>query len=353
MDSSVAAYLLKERGYEVIGGMMYLHDFSETVEQDLEDAATIARQLQIPFHVFDEREAFAAEVIQPFVSAYENGLTPNPCVTCNRAIKFGRFFERADELGCDFVATGHYARIAWDERFHGRVLKKASDPQKDQSYVLYPLTRKQLERTLLPLGELTKSDARELAAAHGLLRPEKGDSQDICFIPDGNYVRFIKDYTRSCPEPGDFVDPQGVVLGRHRGLICYTIGQRKGLGIAHTEPLYVCGKTPADNTVTLCVKAELNTRALTADQINLLTCVQVEQPLRLTARTRYHQAERNVTVIQPTPDTLRVVFDEPCGAVAPGQSVVLYDEDVVFGGGRIIRTETAGRRRPDDPRGGG
>lgn len=345
MDSSVAAYLMKAQGYDCIGVTMKLFHNEDTGVpdaraccslEDVEDARSVAFRLGIPYYVFNFSDCFEAEVIGRFTAAYENGRTPNPCIDCNRFLKFDKLHRRAQELGYDFVATGHYARIEYDEALGRYLLKKAADPGKDQSYVLYTLTQAQLAHTKFPLGGMTKPEVREIAQEQGFVNARKRDSQDICFVPNGDYADFIERRTgKKCPE-GNFIDRDGHILGRHRGIIRYTVGQRKGLGLSLPEPMYVCAVNPEDNTVVLGREAELYTRTLTAKDINLISVPCIEKPLRVKAKIRYRQAEQQASVTQTDADTLKIEFDAPQRAATKGQSVVLYDGDTVVGGGTIV-----------------
>ena len=343
VDSSVAAYLMKSQGYDCTGITMQLFQKEASASQscgsakDAEDARRIADSLSMPFQVLDFSDRFAEHVICPFITAYENGMTPNPCIDCNRNLKFGKLYQRARELGCDCIATGHYARIEQDPKTGRCLLKKALDPAKDQSYVLYILTQEQLKHTCFPLGGMTKAETRSIAEAQGFQNAGKHDSQDICFVPDGDYAGFIEAYTKKTASEGDFIDRNGKKLGTHRGIIHYTIGQRRGLALAFSERMYVTAIDPIRNTVTLGPSEALFRKELTARHINLISLPRIEGALRLTAKIRYRQMEQWATVTQPEEDTLRVVFDEPQRAITGGQSLVLYDGDVVVGGG-IIET---------------
>lgn len=343
VDSSVAAYLLQQQGYACIGVTMRLYE-NETAGiprghtccslDDVEDARAVAYDLGMPYYVLNFTEEFDEKVIRKFVQVYQNGGTPNPCIDCNRYLKFDHLLNRARELGCDYIATGHYVQRWQDE--NGRWgLRKNDDPGKDQSYVLYSLTQDQLAHTLFPLGGMHKDAVRAIAEEQGLCNARKHDSQDICFVPDGDYVSFLRQYGGVEPVPGDFLDSEGRVLGRHRGMECYTIGQRKGLGVSANAPLYVLGKDPDRNAVILGEDNRLYTRELTAERVNWLSVPEPDRPLSVTAKTRYSQREAAATV-EPLPGgCIRMVFTEPQRAVTPGQAVVFYDGDLVLGGGTI------------------
>ena len=288
----------------------------------------------MPHYTLNFTGIFKDEVICRFIETYESGGTPNPCIDCNRYVKFDHLLFRAHELDFDLLATGHYARIEKD--VSGRLLlKKAVDSKKDQSYVLYCLTKDQLLHTRFPLGNLTKNEVREIARDRGFVNAEKMDSQDICFVPDGDYGSFMETYTgKSYPE-GDILDPCGKIIGRHKGIIRYTLGQRRGVGVAANVPVYVIAKDMAANAITLGDESLLLSKSFTAKNINLIACDNIERPIRCAVRTRYLQQEKQATVEQTGPDEIRVEFDEGQRAVTPGQAAVLYDGDVVIGGGTI------------------
>ncbi|MGN0659137.1 MAG: tRNA 2-thiouridine(34) synthase MnmA [Emergencia sp.] len=344
VDSSVSAWLMKERGFDCIGVTMKLfHNEDVGISRshtccsldDVLDAEAVAGSIGIRHYVFNFSQRFREDVMDPFVRDYENGRTPNPCIRCNRFLKFDKLFVRAKELDLDYVVTGHYARICQDENSGRYLLKKAADPSKDQSYVLYTMTQEQLAHTIFPLGDMTKAQTRRIAEEQGFINARKHDSQDICFVQSGSYADFITAYTgRTCPA-GDFTDESGRVLGRHKGIIHYTIGQRKGLGIAFPQPMYVKEIRPDDNTVVLGPESSLYTRALTAGDINLISVPELTEPVRLRAQIRYGHIPQPAQVIQTDEDTLQITFDEPQRAVTPGQAVVLYDGDTVAGGGVI------------------
>ena len=303
---------------------------------DVEDARSVCRKIGIPYYVYNFQDSFRDTVVKRFISAYEEGRTPNPCIDCNRFIKFEKLMRRSEELQADCVVTGHYATVEYDEEKGRYLLKKSVDLSKDQSYVLYSLTQYQLSRTVFPLGEMTKEQTRALAEELGLINADKRDSQDICFVPDGDYAGFMERYTGKTYPNGDFVDESGRVLGEHKGIIRYTVGQRKGLGLALPHPMYVKEKNLEENKVVLCDNASLFSRELLANDINLISVDRIDEPLRVCARVRYNQKEQPATVWQLDDDTIRVVFDEPQRAISKGQAVVLYDGDYVLGGGTII-----------------
>lgn len=345
VDSSVAAAIMVERGYECIGVTMKLYHNEEIgisrektccSLDDIEDARSVAFHLNIPYYVFNFTDDFESQVIARFINAYETGATPNPCIDCNRYIKFERLFKRAQELGCDKVVTGHYAIVERDEDSGRYLLKKAVDDTKDQSYVLYSMTQEQLAHIEFPLGDIKKTDAREIAKEHNFINAAKHDSQDICFVPDGDYAKFIEHYTGKKYPCGNFVDLNGNVMGEHKGIIRYTIGQRKGLGLSLKKPAYVCSKCIETNEVVLGSNEDLFTTSVTATDINLITCDRIEGEMRVKAKVRYKQAEQWATVTQPEEDVLKIEFDEPQRAIAKGQAVVLYDGDYVVGGGTIV-----------------
>ena len=344
VDSSVAALLMRERGYTCIGATMKLfhnEDVGLCREhtccslEDVEDARSVAYALDMPYYVFNFSDRFKTDVIDRFVSAYEHGVTPNPCIDCNRYLKFDKLFQRMQELEYDDVVTGHYARIEYNPASGRYELKKAADANKDQSYVLWSLTQEQLAHVQFPLGDMVKSEVRALAEAHGFINAKKHNSQDICFVRNGSYADFIEQYTGKTYPPGDFVDTRGRILGQHRGIIRYTIGQRKGLGLALSEPMYVKSVDPETNTVTLGTEQELYTRSLVATGINLIAVPTLSGVVRVKAKVRYRQPEQWATVTRTGADAFTVVFDEPQRAVTRGQSVVLYDGDLVLGGGII------------------
>lgn len=349
VDSSVAAALMVQRGYDCIGVTMKLRSNDDCActekscctASDAEDARSVAYSMGMKFYVFNFTQEFEQEVIGRFISAYEHGLTPNPCIDCNRYMKFELLYKRGRALGCEFIVTGHYARTGFLPEYGRWVLKKAKNAAKDQSYVLYSMSQEQLAHTIFPLGEFaSKDEVRALADKLGLLNAHKHDSQDICFIPDGDYAEFIRMRTgRSFPH-GDFLDVNGNVIGEHSGAIKYTIGQRKGLGVGFGERMYVCAKDMERNTVTLSREDGLYSSRLTAVDFNwILWETPPREPVKLTARTRYNGREASAQVWSEENGTVHVEFDQPQRAVTAGQAVVLYYGDIVAGGGTIITAE--------------
>ena len=342
VDSAACVLLLKERGYDVSGVTLRLHHYKDRPgtcgsADDIDEAARVAAQMGIPHRVLDLCELFRREVMDRFVSEYCAGRTPNPCIDCNRELKFGAMLDWALEHGFDYVSTGHYARVGYDGTTGRYQLLRGADTHKDQSYVLYQLTQRQLAHLLLPVGEYSKAEIRAMAEADGLHNAAKPDSQDICFVPDGDYVRFLHEFGGVVSEPGDFVDTSGRVLGRHRGLVAYTAGQRKGLGVSADRPLYVLSKDAEHNTVLLGDDAELYSSSLLASRVNWIIAPP-SAPLRVTAKTRYSKRESAATVFPLAGGTVRVTFDEPQRAITAGQAVVFYREDAVAGGATIDGT---------------
>lgn len=339
VDSAVSAYLIKKQGYECIGATMKLFEKEEETEnsccslRDVEDAKQVATRLGMEHYVFNFKGEFDEKVIKKFIHAYETGATPNPCIDCNRYLKFEKLFVRMKELGYDYIVTGHYARIEYDGKRY--LLKKAVDETKDQSYVLYSLTQEQLAHTLFPLGEYEKTEVRKIAEENGFVNAKKHDSQDICFVPDGDYAAFIEEYSGKKYKPGKFVDKTGKILGEHKGIIRYTIGQRKGLGLALPAPMYVCDKDTLKNEVVLCSNEELFSKSLDAEGINWIAFENPPETFTVKARIRYNQKEETATVTITGEDTAHVEFENPQRAIAKGQAVVFYDGDTVLGGGTI------------------
>ncbi|MDR1326506.1 MAG: tRNA 2-thiouridine(34) synthase MnmA [Treponema sp.] len=337
VDSSVAAYLVKQAGFDCVGITMKLFDGADNrccSLSDVNDARNVAYRLDIPYYVLNFTGEFEDQVIRKFIETYKQGATPNPCIDCNRYLKFERLLLRAFQIEADYVATGHYARVEKSgERF---LLKKALDTRKDQSYVLYTLTQDQLAHTLFSLGTLTKEETRDLARAQGFVNAKKQDSQDLCFVPDGDYAAFIERYTGVQAMPGNIIDESGAVLGQHRGLIRYTIGQRRGLNLSFGEPRYVAAKSVTDNTLVLAREASLYTKTLIASDLNLIAYEKLDKPLRVRVKTRYLQAEQDALLEQIDDNHIRVEFDVPQRAITAGQAAVCYDGDTVICGGVIV-----------------
>ena len=343
VDSSVAAKLLCDAGNLCIGCTMKLYDNADAgIDRahtccsldDVEDARSVAHRLGMDYFVFNFSDDFREKVIDKFVESYLSGRTPNPCIDCNRYMKFDKLFDRADVLGCDKIATGHYARIDFaDGKYR---LKKALDETKDQSYVLYAMTQKQLSRTLFPLGDLAKSETRRIAEAAGFVNADKPDSQDICFVPDGNYAKIIELHMGHPAAPGTFIDPTGKVLGKHAGIIRYTVGQHRGLGIDTPGKRYVCAVNAANNTVTLGEAGDLMRRDAVVNDFNWIAGEAPASSIRCKAKLRYRQVEQPAVVTPRADGSVEILFDEPQRAVTPGQAAVLYDGDVVLGGGTVV-----------------
>lgn len=347
VDSSVAAVLLRDQGYDICGATLKLFSDEDVYTScsrtrtccsldDVEDARSVCYKLGIEHFVFNFKETFQDEVIQKFARSYESGNTPNPCVDCNRYIKFSKLIQRAILMEKDYIATGHYARIEYDKGSGRYLLKKAVDLSKDQSYVLYVLTQHDLSKTLLPLGGMFKADVRKIAEERDLINARKPDSQDICFVKDGDYAGFLENMMGIESKPGNFIDKDGNVVGTHKGIIRYTVGQRKGLGIALGKPAYVINKNKENNTVTVGSEEELYSYRLKASDLNMIAVEKLNAPIRATVKTRYSQKETKATIHQEGDDEIIVEFNDKQRAITPGQAVVFYDGDVVIGGGAII-----------------
>ncbi|MCM1529608.1 MAG: tRNA 2-thiouridine(34) synthase MnmA [Alistipes sp.] len=346
VDSSVAALLLREQGYDVTGVTLKMFGDEDIVQAEKEsktccalndvlDARSVAYRLGFEHLTFNFKDCFREKVMKQFAESYIAGSTPNPCIECNKHVKFDKMLRRAFELDYDYIATGHYAVVEYDEERRRYLLKRPADRRKDQTYVLYSLTQEQLAHTLFPLGGLDKSKVREIAEKYGLVNADKPDSQDICFVPDGKYAEFIRKFTGIEPAEGDFVGTDGRFLGTHKGIINYTIGQRKGLGISLGKPAYVVRKDIGSNTVVIGDEQELYTTSLTAEDVNLISVAEITEPMRITAKTRYSQQEQAAVLICKN-GVYTVEFDEPQRAVTSGQAVVFYDGDIVVGGGTIV-----------------
>ena len=336
VDSSVAAHLMLLRGFDCIGATMRLCDGLTPPTTGVEDARSVAERLSLPFYVFDHTALFREKVVDEFIRCYEQGGTPNPCLYCNRHLKFDALLQEAEKLDCEYIVTGHYAKIQQDPATGRYLLKKATDTAKDQSYFLSCLTQYQLAHTKFPLGDMTKEQVRDIAQALSFLNAKKRDSQDICFIPDGDYRSFMERYTGKYYPAGNYLDLDGNVVGTHTGAVGYTIGQRKGLGIALGEPVYVCNKDMAENTVTVGPDSALYSKVLRATDWNWISIPDLTEPLRCKARVRYRHTEQLATVYPEKNGIARVEFDDPQRAITPGQTVVLYNGDTVIGGGTIL-----------------
>lgn len=340
VDSTVCAYLVKKAGYNLFGATMKLYKpcspllTEEEKDKDINDARAVCEKLSIGHYAYDFEKPFRDIVIKDFTDTYINGGTPNPCVVCNKHLKFGLLLEEAKKNGADMIATGHYARIV--KNSDGRyLLCKAKDMSKDQSYVLWTLSQEVLSKTLFPLGEYTKSEIREIAKENGFVTASKSDSQDICFIPDGDYASFIENETGYTPKEGNYLDIDGNIIGKHKGVIHYTIGQRKGLGISLGRHIFVESKDPVNNTVTLSDEEYIFKKEVKVNSINLIAVDDIKEPIRAEAKLRYRQSPALCTVYRSGDDELTLVFDEPQRAPAVGQSAVIYDGDIVIGGGII------------------
>ncbi len=339
VDSSTSALLLKEQGYEVIGCTLELFRSGSCCNQDtMLDAKAVCNQIGIPHFVFDAQKEFRQEVIEDFINCYKNCLTPNPCIECNKYIKFGYMWQKAQELGCDYIATGHYANIEFSEKYNQYVLTKSKAGKKDQSYVLWNIPKELLEHVVFPLNIFeSKDEIRKIASDNNIKVANKPDSEDICFVPDGNYKKFLEKNSDIKPKPGDIVDTNGKVLGSHTGLYNYTIGQRKGLGISHLTPLFVIGFNALKNQVIVGEYDDLFKKEIIVKDINLLLFDKIEDPMKVKVKTRYSQTEADATIEQISEEEIKVVFEEPHRAPTPGQSAVFYTDDgIVIGGGKIV-----------------
>ena len=338
VDSSVSALLLKEQGYEVIGATLELFAGSSCCNKNTYlDAKNVCRQIGIPHFTYDCKELFQKHVIDDFIHCYSNCQTPNPCIECNRFMKFGFLWEKAKELGCDFLATGHYAKTEYSEKYGRWVLKKSNNSAKDQSYVLWNMPQDLVEHILFPLADFqTKDEIRQIAQKHNLKVANKPDSEDICFIPDGDYKKFLETNSHLKPKSGNIVNAKGEILGKHNGLYYYTVGQRKGLGISNPVPLFVLGFYPEKNEVVVGEEKELYESEITVSGINLLLIDKIEKEMKVQVKTRYSSKMANAKISQ-NGDNIKVIFDEPQRAITPGQSAVFYIEDMVLGGGKIVK----------------
>ena len=338
VDSSVSALLLKGKGYEVIGTTLELFAGSSCCNINTYlDAKMVCKQIGILHFTYDYKKEFKEHIIDDFINCYANCKTPNPCIECNKYMKFGLMWEKAKELGCDYIATGHYAKTEYSEKYGRWVLKKSNNEKKDQSYVLWNIPKDLIEHVLFPLADFdNKDEIRQIARDNNLKIANKPDSEDICFIPDGNYKKFLENNSNIKPKVGNIVNSKGEILGKHTGLYNYTIGQRKGLGISNPVPLFVLGFNKEKNEVIVGEEKELYKKEILVSDINLLLLDEIKEWMNVTVKTRYSTKASNAKIIQED-DKIRVVFDEPQRAITPGQSAVFYIEDIVLGGGKIER----------------
>lgn len=339
VDSSVSALLLKEEGYDVIGTTMELFAGSSCCNTNTYiDAKNVCNQIGIPHFIYNFKEEFKKYVIDDFINCYANCLTPNPCIECNKFMKFGLMYEKAKELGCEYIATGHYAKTEYSEEYGRWVLKKSKAGKKDQSYVLWNIPKELIEHVVFPLADFeSKDEIRKIAREYNLKTANKPDSEDICFVPDGNYKRFLEENSEIKPKKGNIVHVNGTVLGKHNGLYNYTIGQRKGLGISYKEPLFVVGFNKEKNEVIVGEKEYIYKKEMIVKDINLLLIDSLEGPMKVSVKTRYSSAEEKATIEMLDDNTIKVVFENPVARITPGQSAVFYLGDIVVGGGKILK----------------
>lgn len=337
VDSSTSALLLKQNGYEVIGCTLELYTGSSCCNSNTYlDAKSVCNQIGIPHFTFNMQDEFRKYVIDDFIDCYANCKTPNPCIECNKYMKFGIMYEKAKEMGCDYISTGHYAKIEYSEKYSRYVLKKSKAGKKDQSYVLWNIPKELLEHIVFPLGDFeSKDEIRKIAAENNIKTASKPDSEDICFVPDGNYKRFLEENSSIKPNPGNIVDKDGNVLGKHNGLYYYTIGQRRGLGIAYKVPLFVIGFNREKNEVIVGEESELYQKEIMVKDVNLLLVDNIEDYIDVEVKTRYSSKVAKAKIVENQDKTIKVIFEEPQRAITPGQSAVFYIDDIVLGGGKI------------------
>jgi len=338
VDSSVSALILKNKGYEVIGTTLELFDGSSCCNTNTYlDAKNVCNQIGIPHFIFDYKNEFKEHVIKDFIDCYANCKTPNPCIECNKYMKFGLMYEKAKEMGCNYIATGHYARTEYSKKYKKWVLKKSNAGKKDQSYVLWNIPKELIEHILFPLADFeTKEDIRKIARENNLKVANKPDSEDICFVPDGNYKKFLEDNSSIRPKEGNIVNLDGKVLGKHTGLYNYTIGQRRGLGISNPVPLFVLGFNKEKNEVIVGEEDKLYKNDILVSNINLLLVDKIKEPIQVEVKTRYSSKQAKATIVEEN-ENIKVIFEKPQRAITPGQSAVFYvDDDIVLGGGKII-----------------
>ncbi|EOC99957.1 tRNA 2-thiouridine(34) synthase MnmA [Caldisalinibacter kiritimatiensis] len=344
VDSSVAAYLLKKQGYEVIGVTMEIYEEKnakndvQEISSVVSDAKKVAEKLNIPHYVVDLKDIFKEKVIDYFLHEYGRGRTPNPCIQCNKHVKFKALMQKAFDLGAYYLATGHYANVIYDKDVDRYLIKKSEADKKDQTYMLYNLTQEQLKHVLMPLGNFEdKEKVREIASELGLSVANKEESQEICFIEDDDYIRFIKENASYKIKPGHFIDTEGNILGKHKGITNYTIGQRKGLGLALGKPVYVIDILPEENVVVVGDAEKVFGKELIAEDINFISMSNLEEPMEVKAKIRYNFKEQPATIYPIEKDKVKVVFEKPVRAITPGQAVVFYKDDILVGGGTIVR----------------
>ncbi len=336
VDSSVSALILKKQGYDVIGITLEMFNKSCSDNKTSEEAKELCDKIRIPHVTYEQKDKFQKCVIDDFINEYANQRTPNPCIECNKYLKFGSMYEKAKELGCEYISTGHYARMVYSEKFNRYAIKKAKCIAKDQSYVLYTMPKELLGKVIFPLGEFeSKENVRKVAAEKNMSVANKPDSEDICFIPDGDYVKFLETNSNLKPKKGNIVTKDGTILGKHDGLYKYTIGQRKGLGISYKAPLYVIGFNKKRNEVIVGEKEEIYSTSMLVDNINLLLVDEIKEKMRVAVKTRYSSKEEMATIEMKDKELIKVTFDNPVARITPGQSAVFYIDDLVLGGGKI------------------
>ena len=339
VDSSVSALLLKKEGYDVIGTTLELFAGSSCCNiETYIDAKNVCNSIGIPHFTYDCKEQFKNHVINDFINCYSNCKTPNPCIECNKYMKFGYMWDKAKELGCNYIATGHYAKTEYSEKYNRWVLKKSKAGRKDQSYVLWNIPKELIEYVLFPLANFeNKEQIREIARENNLKVANKPDSEDICFVPDGNYKKFLENNSDIRPKKGNIVTTKGEILGKHNGLYNYTIGQRKGLGISYKEPLFVVGFNKEKNEVIVGVKDEIYQKEMYVTDINLLLFDEIKEKMKVNVKTRYSSKEESATIEMINNNTIKVEFENPVARITPGQSAVFYLDDIVVGGGKILK----------------
>lgn len=337
VDSSVAAVLLQEQGYEVIGTTLELFAGSSCCNVNTYiDAKNVCNSLGVPHFTYDYKEEFRKHVIGDFIECYANCKTPNPCIECNKYMKFGAMYEKAKELGCTYIATGHYAKTEYSEEYGRWVLKKSNAGKKDQSYVLWNIPKELIKYVIFPLSDFeNKEQIRQIARERELKVANKPDSEDICFVPDGNYKKFLENNSQIKPREGNIINSEGKILGKHTGLYNYTIGQRKGLGISNSVPLFVLGFNKERNEVIVGEQKELYQKEITVTDINLLLVDEIKEEMEVEVKTRYSAKQAKAKITKDA-DKIKVIFDEPQRAITPGQSAVFYIGDTVLGGGKIL-----------------